>query len=258
MIWLLQIPAPILGFLWVVVIVGVSVGGLLVFRKAVSHTRLENANAVSGTMFQLAGVLYAVLVAFVVVVAWEQFGDAEDASEMEAAAIADLLRDSAALPAESRTQIEQALIAYTRHVIDDEFPRMRSGEDIELRSDELTAVWDAYLKVQPETRNEIAIFDHAIGRLSDLDTDRTLRVSTGAAAVPGELWVLLVGGGGVVMAFTFLFGTRDVLIHALAVGLTAALLSFVLYLIFALEHPYVGDLSVEPTEYENVLEIWAK
>lgn len=106
--WLLQIPAPILGFLWVVVIVGVSVGGLLVFRKAVSHTRLENANALSGTMFHLAGVLYAVLVAFVVVVAWEQFGDAEDASEMEAAAIADLLRDSAALPAESRTQIEQA------------------------------------------------------------------------------------------------------------------------------------------------------
>ncbi len=145
-------------------------------------------------------------------------------------------------------------------MIDDEFPRMRSGENIELRSDELTAVWDAYLKVQPETRNEIAIFDHAIGRLSDLDTDRTLRVSTGAAAVPGELWVLLVGGGGgVVMAFTFLFGTRDVIIHALAVGLTAALLSFVLYLIFALEHPPTsGDLSVEPTEYENVLEIWAK
>ncbi|MDZ4264770.1 MAG: hypothetical protein U1D00_03540 [Mycobacterium sp.] len=48
------------------------------------------------------------------------------------------------------------------------------------------------------------------------------------------------------------------LIHALSVGLTAALLSFVLYLIFALEHPYVGDLSVEPTEYENVLEIWAE
>ncbi|MGB7360092.1 MAG: hypothetical protein WA944_19805 [Mycobacterium sp.] len=65
------------------------------------------------------------------------------------------------------------------------------------------------------------------------------------------------GGGGVVMAFTFLFGTRDVVVHALAVGLTAALLAFVLYLIFALEHPYVGDLSVEPTEYANVLEAWA-
>ncbi len=55
------------------------------------------------------------------------------------------------------------------------------------------------------------------------------------------------GGGGVVMAFTFLFGTRDVVVHALAVGLTAALLAFVLYLIFALEHPYVGDLCSRPS-----------
>ncbi|WP_370331188.1 DUF4239 domain-containing protein [Mycolicibacterium hippocampi] len=256
-IWLLQIPAPILGFLWVVVIVGFSVGGLLVFRKLVSHTRLENANTVSGTMFQLTGVLYAVLVAFVVVVVWEQFGDAEDASTMEANAISDLLRDSVALPAESRTPIEQALIAYTRDVIEDEFPRMHRGEPVELRSEQLVAVWEAYLAVQPQTRNEIAFFDHSIGRLSDLDTDRSLRVSASGAAVPGELWVLLVGGGGVVMAFTFLFGTRDVVVHALAVGLTAALLAFVLYLIFALEHPYVGDLSVQPTEYVNVLEAWA-
>lgn len=258
MLWLLQIPAPLLGFLWVVVIVGISVGGLLVFRKAVSHTRLENANAVSGTMFQLAGVLYAVLVAFVVVVVWEQFSDAEDASGMEASAIADLLRDSAALPPESRTAVQNSLLAYTRHVIDDEFPRMHRGETIEEQSDELITVWETYLTVQPETRNEIAFFDHAIVRLNDLSADRKMRVSTGEAAVPGELWVLLVGGGGVVMAFTFLFGTRDLAVHAISVGLTAALLAFVMYLIFALEHPYVGALSVQPTAYANVLAVWAE
>jgi hypothetical protein len=80
MLWLLQLPAPLLGTVTVAAVVGVSVGGLIVFRKAVSHTRLENANAVSGQVFQLAGVLYAVLVAFVVVVVWEQFGDAENAT----------------------------------------------------------------------------------------------------------------------------------------------------------------------------------
>jgi len=83
-----------------------------------------------------------------------------------------------------------------------------------------------------------------------------MRVSTGDAAVPGELWVLLIGGAGVVMAFTFLFGTEDQALHAISVGLTAALLAFVVYLIFALEHPYVGGLSVEPTAYANVLAQW--
>lgn len=257
LIWLLQFPAPVLGTLWVGVIVGISVGGLFLFRKVVSHTRLESANPVSSTVFQLGGVLYAVLVAFVVVVVWEQFGAAEDATTDEATAVADLLRDSAALPAEYREEVQQRLVAYTRNVIDIEFPRMRRGEPVDEQSDQLTAVWDSYLKVQPETRNEIAFFDHAIVRLNDLTADRQLRVSTGDAQVPGELWVLLLGGGGVVMTFTFLLGTRDLAVHALAVGLTSALLGFVIYLIFALEHPYVGALSVSPAPYANVLRDWA-
>lgn len=257
MIGLLQIPAPILGFGWVAVVVGLSVGGLVVFRKAVSHTRLEHANAVSGVVFQLAGVLYAVLVAFLVVVVWEQFGDAEDATGLEASAIADLLRDSSALPPESQTDVQDSLVAYTRDLIDNEFPRMRRGETIPEQSDQLNAVWASYLKVQPETRNEIAFFDQAIVRLNDLSANRKLRVSTGEASVPGELWVLLLGGGVVVMAFTFLFGTRDLLVHAIAVGLTASLMGFVMYLIFALEHPFVGALSVRPDAYANVLQVWS-
>jgi hypothetical protein len=47
-IWLLQLPAPLLGFMTVALVVGLSVGGLILFRKAVSHTRLENTNLVAG------------------------------------------------------------------------------------------------------------------------------------------------------------------------------------------------------------------
>jgi hypothetical protein len=256
-LWLLQFPPVILGLIWIAVVVGISVGGLVLFRKVVSHTRLESANPVSSAVFQVAGVLYAVLVAFVVVVVWEQFGNAEDASSMEASAVADLLRDSDALPAAYRTEVQQNLVAYSRDVIDHEFPRMRHGETIAEQSDALNNVWQAYLKVQPETRNEIAFFDHAIVRLNDLSANRKLRVSTGDASVPGELWVLLIGGGAVLMVFTYLFGTRDLLVHGLAVGLTASLLAFVMYLIFALEHPYVGALSVQPTPFVNVLNDWS-
>jgi hypothetical protein len=256
-LWLLQIPPPVLGTLWVAVIVGISLGGLLLFRKVMPASRFDSANTVSTTMFQLAGTLYAVLVAFVVVVVWEQFSDAEDASGHEAAAIADLLRDSAALPPQSQLGVEQALIDYTRSVVDSEFPRMRHGEHVAEQSAELIAVWENYLQVQPETRNQIAFFDHAIVRLNDMTSYRKARVSTGDSSVPVELWVLLVGGGGVVMAFTFLSGTRDRVVHLLGVGLTAALLAFVMYLIFALEHPYVGKLSVQPTAYLSVLQSWA-
>jgi hypothetical protein len=256
-IWLLQIPAPIVGTLTVVIVVGLSVIGLVLFRRAVSHTRLESANTVSGQVFQLAGVLYAVLVAFVVVVVWEQFDKAEAAAQSEASAIADLLRDSQALPAAVRPELQQSLITYAQDVLDDEFPRMRRGESIEQESEHLTAVWQAYLKVQPVTETEKAFYNEAIGRLNDLGGSRKVRISSSQSEIPGELWVLLLGGGVVVMAFTYMFGTPDLVLHACAVALTAALMAFVMYLIFALEHPFVGALSVKPNAYINVLEIWS-
>jgi len=259
MIWLLQIPAPIVGSLTVIVVVGLSILGLLVFRRLVSNTRLEHAHAASGEVFfSLAGVLYAVLVAFVVVVVWEQFVDAEAATESEASAIADLLRDSQAFPASERPQLQQSLTSYARDVIDDEFVRMRRGESIEQQSEHLTNIWESYLKIQPVSRTEIAFYDETIRRLDDLSSSRKERISTSQSEIPGELWVLLIGGGAIVMAFTFLFGTPDLVLHASAVALTAALMAFVMYLIFALEHPFVGTLSVKADAYTHVLEIWSQ
>jgi hypothetical protein len=112
------------------------------------------------------------------------------------------------------------------------------------------------MKIQPVTRTEIAFYDQAIHRLDDLSTGRKERITTGAAEIPGELWVLLIGGGAVVMGFTFMFGTPDFVVHATAVALTSALMGFVMYLIFALEHPFVGTLSVKPEAYAHVVEIW--
>jgi hypothetical protein len=54
-----------------------------------------------------------------------------------------------------------------------------------------------------------------------------------------------------------MFGTPDLVVHASAVALTAALMAFVMYLIFALEHPFVGSLSVSPDPYVHVLEFWS-
>jgi hypothetical protein len=49
MIWLLQFPAPVLGFATVAFVVALSVGGLLVFRKVVPHRRAAQDPAVPAT-----------------------------------------------------------------------------------------------------------------------------------------------------------------------------------------------------------------
>jgi hypothetical protein len=166
-IWLLEQPAPLVGALTVLIIVGLSVLGLILFRRTVSQTRLERANIVSVQVLTLAGVLCAVLVAFVVVVVWEQFDQARAAAESEANAISDLLRDSEALPPAARLQVQQSLTAYTKDIVDMKFPRMRRGEPIELRSADLAQIWQRYIQTQPVTQSEVALYKEAISRLDE-------------------------------------------------------------------------------------------
>ncbi|MBO0681279.1 DUF4239 domain-containing protein [Mycolicibacterium sp. S2-37] len=256
MIWLLQQPPIIVAPVVVIVTVALSVFGLIAFRRLTRSERFESANDVTAQTFALAGILYAVLVAFVVVVVWEQFEDATAATESEANAISDLLRDSETLPPQSREAVRRSLIAYAEDVVNDEFVRLHHGEAIEQQSDELTAIWQSYLDVQPVTQIQIAFLNEDISKLNDLGSSRKVRISSSHSGIPTELWVLLVGGGAVMLLFTYLFGTAHLAVHACSVALAGALLSFVLYLIFALEHPFVGDLSVQTYPYEHVLEAW--
>ena len=256
MIWMLQQPPLIVAPLVVLLTVSLSVLGLVVFRRLVRTERFEPANTVTAQMLQLAGILYAVLVAFVVVVVWEQFEEAKSATESEANAISDLLRDTETLPPDSRDAIRRSLIAYTEDVVDDEFVRLHHGAPIEQQSSELSDIWQSYLDVQPVSQIQIAFLNEDIGKLNDLGSSRKIRISSSHSEIPTELWVLLVGGGATMLLFTYLFGTKQVVVHACSVALAGALLSFVLYLIFAMEHPFVGDLSVQTDPYEHILEAW--
>jgi hypothetical protein len=255
-IWILQLPAPLVGSVTVVITVGLAVLGLLLSRRVVGHERLEPTSFVSEQVFTLASVLYAVLVAFVVVVVWEQFDQAQKDTESEAVAISDLLRDSEGLPAAVRPAIQQSLIAYTNDVVDDEFPRMRRGESIEQQSDHLTRVWQSFLQVEPVTQSEISFYRESITRLDELGSARKTRISSSQSEIPNELWVLLLGGGAVMLIFTYMFATPDIVLHSVLIALAGALLAFVLYLIFAMEHPFVGTISVAPDPYVHVIDTW--
>jgi len=164
-IWLLQLPAPLVGSLAVVITVAVSILGLIGTRRLISQERLEKANTATELVFTLAGVLYAVLVAFIVVVVWEQFDQAEKATQSQATSIANLLRDSEGLPAAAQPAVRESLINYTHSVINDEFPRMNRGESVDQQTPEVTQVWRSYLRVEPVTQSQTDVYRESLSRL---------------------------------------------------------------------------------------------
>jgi hypothetical protein len=191
----------------------------------VSQSRLERSNIVSEEVFTLAGVLYAVLVAFVVVVVWEQFDRAQAAAESEANAISELLRDSEALPPAARPGVQQSLTAYTKDIVDMEFPRMRRGEPTEFQSADLAQVWRRDIQTQPVTQSEIAFYRESVSRLDELGSTGKTRISGSQSEIPVELWVLPLGGGALMLIFTYMFPTPDLVVQAWGIALSAALLA---------------------------------
>src|SRR5689334_8394377 len=102
MLRLIAIPAPIAGTVIVTLVVTLSLIGLRYFRRRWPQDELKESNDVSDPIYSMVGVLYSVLLAFMVVVVWEQFTKAQMHTELEASAIGDLLRETQSFPATQR------------------------------------------------------------------------------------------------------------------------------------------------------------
>src|SRR5207244_3612959 len=102
--------------------------GLLLVRRSVELETLEAHQEVAGFIIAIVGVIYAVMLALVVIAVWEQFEGARAIVEREANQLAGLYRLTDALPAGARPRLRQGIADYTRIVVDDEWPAMQRGQ----------------------------------------------------------------------------------------------------------------------------------
>jgi hypothetical protein len=54
--------------------------------------------------------------------------------------------------------------------------------------------------------------------------------------------VVLIGGGVITIAFTYLFGLENTVVHTLMVASLALIIALSLFTVAALDHPFKGDL----------------
>lgn len=237
----------------VMVVVGLSLTGLALVRRRWSQAALKESNDLADPVYSMIGVLYAVLLAFIVVVVWEQFTAAGEHTLMEAGAVSDLYRDAGGFPPDTRAELRHHLVNYANDVVDHEWPAMEKGEPVNLESEAFRQLWSGYLNYQPETNTQIAFYNESIGRLNELGGKRKNRILSSESELPSILWVLLIGGSVICIGYTFLFGTENHAVHMVVVAFLSAVLAFVLFLIFSLEHPYSGSLSVRPDGFQYFL-----
>jgi hypothetical protein len=122
------LPIWLSGLLLTVVLPGLVVAIQIGLRRHWLALREGDHNDVAGFIIAVAGVIYAVLLAFVVIVSWENFSHAEDIVGQEASALRTIYRDSGAFPPEVRDRLHEDVRRYATAVVEKEWPAMGRGQ----------------------------------------------------------------------------------------------------------------------------------
>src|ERR1051326_2717365 len=124
-----ELPIWLVGVLAVLISSAISVGVMLIVQRFVNREDLREGHDVAGFIYAVVGVIYAVVLAFVVIVVWEQFNDAEHYAQQEASHIGDIRRLAEAFPDSIRNRIEGTTERYLHSVVEREWPKMAHGQE---------------------------------------------------------------------------------------------------------------------------------
>jgi len=225
----------------------------LAVRLAMPLDRRRAQNDVAAAMFSVVGVLYAVLLAFIVMLVWEGFNAAKAASFREAAAIADVFHLATAIPDPSGAALREQARAYVRAVVTTEWPAQARGERTYAGAVPLDALHRMAASFQPTTANETNLHSALLEGMTHLEDARGERLLAAQTTVPGIAWVVMVLGAAIALAFASFLRAPSLAMHlamSAALALSGAL---VLVLVISLSNPFRGDFRVSTDPFEQVM-----
>src|SRR5215208_2057314 len=104
-----------------------AVAGLELVQRLVPAQKRQEHNDVAGFLYAVIGVVYAVLLALLVIAVWEQFQKANETVESEANAVAEIAWLAHRLPEPEHHELQENARSYAQEVVDQEWPRMEQG-----------------------------------------------------------------------------------------------------------------------------------
>lgn len=244
----------VIGFLVVGLSLLLSHLGLRLVRRFVPLSVLETHHEVAGFIIGVLGAIYAVLLAFVVVIMWDQYGDARANVEQEANQLTDLSHLAQGFSDPVRQRLLSTMRAYAESAMNDEWPAMAHGNDSPRTQAAMDDLWRAYFELDPQTNRENALYQESLSHLNKMSASRRLRLYASRDDLPSVIQVLLWGGGLITIGFTYFFGVKSIRSQGLMTAALAGVVAFILFLTIVLDNPFHGYVRVSPEALRQALE----
>ena len=225
----------------------------LLIRRWVGVDRLAKNNEIAGFKFATVGVIYAVLLAFTVVVVWEKFNDAEIAVAEEAGATAALFHYAEGKEPEALA-VRTALANYLKAAIENDWPAMaREEESPEARACARIRCIGRRSPSIGAGRGATADMAEVFRQLDNVTAARRVRLHLASGLVPNIIWIALFMGALLTVGFTLFFGSENLIAQVSMTGILSILVTMGLVVIISIDHPFTGPVFIHPDPLASVL-----
>jgi hypothetical protein len=230
---------------------------LLVRRRAPEGSYFNDGDRAAG-VFGVLATGFAVLLGFVVFLAFTSYDTARSGAETEAQIVAQQVETAQLLPADSTDELIGELVCYARSVAGVQWKRMENGtlgEDLNPWSG---ALFQTFQKIDPETPSQQAAYSKWLDQRADREAARSDRIHGAAGVIPLPLWLVLLFTAAVVFGYVLFFadsGERAV-VQALLIGSVVAVIVSTLLLLLFLNNPFHSGVGgLRPVAMERALKV---
>jgi hypothetical protein len=241
----------------VVVTAAAIVAMLLVRRRAPDGSYFNDGDRAAG-VFGVLATGFAVLLGFVVFLAFTSYDAARSGAESEARIVAQQVETAQLFPADVVDQLTGQLVCYARSVAGVQWQRMESGTLGEDLNPWAVKLFQTVRKVDPQTPAQQAAYSKWLDERSDREAARSDRIHGAVGVIPLPLWLVLLFTAGMIFVYILFFadsGERAI-VQALLMGSVVSVIVSTLLLLQFLNNPFhPGIGGLRPVAMQRALKI---
>jgi hypothetical protein len=224
-------------------------------KKRFSHELLKENHEVGGFIYNAIGIIYAVLIAFVVFAIWTGQQETSNKIEAEASNLLDLYYDASVFPDSIKMDIQSTIRDYVKRVTKEEWEAMADGKSDPEAVKYLVKLNKIYLSFNSDKLVNRDVLTEELKKMNDVRESRRHRLLSSKQNMPDILWIVLIVSSIIMIVFTFFFSTKNKRHQYIMTSFLVLVCVFVLYLIFVLDHPFTGQHAIKPEAFEQLINI---
>jgi hypothetical protein len=237
---------------------GVAIAALLFVRRTAPDGGYFHDGDRAAGFFGVLATGFAVLLGFIVFLAFASHDESRTGAETEALVVAQQYETAQFLPDDVIAELGGQLICYGRYVVHQEWPLMEDGDLNNEVNPWGLALFQTLEGVEPDSNSEQSAYDKWLDQTSTREESRQDRTHGAEGIIPLTLWIVLLLGTAMIFVFMLFFadsGERAV-VQAMMIGSVTAITVATLLLINALDNPFhTGVGGLRPVAMERTLEL---